>query len=48
MLLGSTGTEDALRAVGEILEANGEEFAIAVVGGAALNLLGVGSSYSRR
>ena len=41
MLLGSTGTKDALRAVGEILEANGEEFAIAIVGGAALNLLGV-------
>ncbi len=29
MLLGSTGTEDALRAVGEILEANGEEFVLA-------------------
>ena len=41
MLRGSTGTKDALKAVGEILEAEGHCFAIVVVGGTALNLLGV-------
>jgi len=41
MLHGSSGTKDALRAVGEILEAEGECVAIVVVGGTALNLLGV-------
>lgn len=41
LLHGSTGTEQALKAVGEILEAQGDRIAVAVVGGAALNLLGV-------
>lgn len=41
MLNPGTGTERALRAVGEILEAEGQSVAIVVVGGSALNLLGV-------
>ncbi len=41
LLYGSTETERALRAVGEILEARGHAYAAVVVGGGALNLLGV-------
>lgn len=41
MLYGGAGAKDALKAVGEILEAEGHCFAIVVVGGTALNLLGV-------
>jgi len=41
MLHGSMGTKDAIRAVGEILEAEGQCYAIVVVGGSALNLLGI-------
>lgn len=41
MLHGSTGARDALKAVGEILDAEGQCFAIVVVGGTAMNLLGV-------
>ncbi len=41
MLHGVGGTNAALSALGEILEAKGEFFAIVVVGGAALNLLGI-------
>ncbi len=41
LLHGSTETEQALKAVGEILEARGHAYAAVVVGGAALNLLGV-------
>jgi hypothetical protein len=41
MLHGNTGTDAALKALGEILEAEGECFAVAVVGGSALNLLGI-------
>lgn len=33
--------EEALRLVGELLDAEGEEFAIVILGGAALNLLGI-------
>ena len=36
MLYGGAGAEDALKAVGEILEAEGHCFAIVVVGGTAL------------
>ena len=41
LLHGSTETEQALKAVGEILEARGHAYAVVMVGGAALNLLGV-------
>ncbi len=41
MLHGNRGINAALNALGEILEAKGEFFAIVVVGGAALNLLGI-------
>lgn len=40
-LSNGTDIEGALRAVGELLEAAGEAYAIVVLGGAALNLLGV-------
>jgi hypothetical protein len=33
--------EQALHRVGELLDAEGEEYAIVILGGAALNLLGV-------
>ena len=41
MLEGSAHAEQALTAVGEILAAEGKSAAIVIVGGAALNLLGV-------
>ncbi len=40
MLSGSVGTENALTRVGELLEAENVEYAIVVVGGSAMNLLG--------
>jgi hypothetical protein len=40
-LNGSAGIAEALTRVGELLAADGEAFALVVLGGAALNLLGV-------
>jgi hypothetical protein len=40
-LTGSTDIAVALRRVGELLEASGGRYAVVIVGGAALNLLGV-------
>ncbi len=40
-LAGSTDIEAALQRVGELLDAAGERHAIVIVGGAALNLLGI-------
>jgi hypothetical protein len=40
-LTDSREIEAALRAVGELVEAAGEYYAIVIVGGAALNLLGI-------
>lgn len=40
-LSSASATETALQRVGEILEAEGEDIAVVVIGGAALNLLGV-------
>lgn len=39
MLENAQSTERALQALGELLEARGEHFAIVIIGGAALNLL---------
>ena len=41
LLNNKRATEHALNAVGEILEAEDRRFAVVLVGGAALNLLGV-------
>jgi len=41
MISNSTDVERALDAVGQILQAEGAKFAIIVIGGAALQLLGV-------
>lgn len=40
-MLGSRQLEEVLQAVGDLLEAEGEEISIVVVGGACLNLLGL-------
>ena len=47
MLTGEPGVATALRAVGEILEAQGQRYAIIVVGGSALNLHGFVSRTTR-
>lgn len=41
MFTGSAQIERALGAVGELLEAEGEEVGVVLVGGATLNLLGI-------
>jgi hypothetical protein len=41
MFTGSETIEEALAAVGDLLQAGGEEIAVVVVGGATLNLLGI-------
>ncbi|HEY2825764.1 MAG TPA: DUF6036 family nucleotidyltransferase [Gemmatimonadales bacterium] len=41
MLTGKSGVESALQAVGELLAAEGQQAAIVIVGGSALNLRGV-------
>ena len=40
-LTGSADVEQALRLVGELLAADGNEYAVIISGGAALNLLGI-------
>lgn len=40
-LIGSGDVEQALRLVGELLAADGHEYAVVILGGAALNLLGI-------
>lgn len=40
-LIGAAGVEEALRLVGELLAAEGHEYAVTILGGAALNLLGI-------
>ena len=40
-LTGSGDVEQALRLVGELLAAEGHEYAVIILGGAALNLLGI-------
>jgi hypothetical protein len=44
---GPSDVEDALQSVGELLEEAGERFAIVIIGGAALQLLGVISRNTR-
>lgn len=40
-LAGTSDLEQALRRVGELLDAEGERYAIVILDGAALNLLGI-------
>lgn len=40
-LKGDSDIENALRRVGELLDADGHAYAIVILGGAALNLLGI-------
>lgn len=47
MLTGESGVTTALRALGEILEAQGLHYAIIVVGGSAMNLHGFVSRTTR-
>jgi hypothetical protein len=47
MLPGRSGTDQALGAVGDILQAEGHAAAIVIVGGAALNLSGVADRATR-